>query len=144
MSSVKQISIFLENKCGRLVNVTNILSKYKINIRALTIADTSDFGILRVIVDQPDKACKILRGEGFMASLTDIVAVEVPDHVGGLADVLKYLEDENVNIEYLYSFVEKPGQDALIFMRLEDTEKALQVLKEKNVKTIDGERIYSL
>lgn len=141
---VKQISIFLENKCGRLVRVTQVLGKHKINIRALTIADTSDFGILRIIVDDPDKAHKVLKEEGFIVTETEVVAVEVPDHPGGLATVLGYFEDAGINIEYLYSFVEKPAQDALILMRLEDINKGMEILKEKQVKIIEGERIYSL
>ena len=141
---VKQISIFLENKCGRLVKVTQVLGKHKINIRALTIADTSDFGILRLIVDKPDEAIDVLKSEGFMASATEVIAVEVPDTPGGLARVLEYLEEAKINIEYLYSFVEKPEQDALILMRVENNEKAMEVLKQHQVKIIDGPAIYNL
>ena len=141
---VKQISIFLENKCGRLVKVTQTLGEHGINIRALTIADTSDFGIMRLIVDQPEKAHQVLRDAGFMATETEVVAVEVPDTPGGLADVLEYLEQNSINIEYLYSFVEKPAQDALILMRLENIEKAKQVLAENNINLLEGERLYSL
>ncbi len=141
---VKQISIFLENKCGRLVKVTQVLGKNQINIRALTIADTSDFGILRLIVDKPDEALDVLKKEGFMASPTDVIALEVPDTPGGLARVLEYLEAAEINIEYLYSFVEKPEQDALILMRVENNAKAVDILKAKKVKMIDGPAIYSL
>ncbi len=141
---VKQISVFLENKCGRLVKVTQVLGKHNINIRALTIADTSDFGILRIIVDQPEKAHQVLKEEGFIASETEVIAIEVSDDPGGLAGILSYLEEADVNIEYLYSFVEKPAQDALILMRLEDNEKGVEALKKNNVKIIEGERIYSL
>jgi len=141
---VKQISIFLENKCGRLVKVTQVLGKNQINIRALTIADTSDFGILRLIVDKPDEALDVLKKEGFMASPTEVIALEVPDTPGGLARVLEYLEAAKINIEYLYSFVEKPEQDALILMRVEDSEKAIEILKANRVKIIDGPAIYNL
>ncbi|HOB86599.1 MAG TPA: ACT domain-containing protein [Bacillota bacterium] len=141
---VKQISVFLENKCGRLVRVTQVLGEAGINIRALSIADTSDFGILRLIVDKPDLACQVLREKGFMASETEVIAVEVPDKPGGLAQILTYLEEAQINIEYLYSFVEKPAQDALILMRVENAPEALRILREKQVKVIDGERIYSL
>lgn len=141
---VKQISIFLENKCGRLVSVTRALGKHNINIRALTIADTSDFGILRLIVDQPEKALQVLREEGFMASETEVIAVEVPDRPGGLAGVLEYLEEAGINIEYLYSFVEKPERDALILMRVEDIQKAVDILCSHNVKLREGKAIYSL
>lgn len=133
----KQISIFLENKCGRLVRVTETLGEAKINIRALSIADTSDFGILRLIVDRPEEACRVLREKGFMATETDVIALEVPDVPGGLAKILAYLEKEGINIEYLYSFIEKPAKDALILMRVEDVDRALRVLKENNVSVID-------
>jgi hypothetical protein len=141
---VKQISIFLENKCGRLVRVTQVLGEAGINIRALSIADTSDFGILRLIVDQPDKACEVLKEKGFMATVTEVIALEVPDTPGGLWKILAYLEESSINIEYLYSFVEKPAQDALILMRVENISEALRVLQEKNIPVIGGERIYSL
>ncbi len=141
---VKQISIFLENKCGRLVRVTQVLGEAGINIRALSIADTSDFGILRLIVDQPDKALKVLKEKGFMATATEVIAVEVPDIPGGLAAVLSYLEQASINIEYLYSFVEKPAKDALILMRVENIAEALRVLQENNVPVIEGERIYAM
>ncbi len=141
---VKQISIFLENKCGRLVDVTRTLGRYNINIRALTIADTSDFGILRLIVDQPDKAVEVLKSEGFMASETEVIAIEVPDQPGGLARVLEYLEEAGINIEYLYSFVEKPEEDALILMRVENIARAVEVFRVNNVKVLEGERLYLL
>ncbi len=141
---VNQISVFLENKCGRLVNVCQTLGRENINIRALSIADTSDFGILRLIVDQPERALSVLKEEGFMAMETEVIAVEIPDSPGGLADVLHYLEEAEINIEYLYSFVEKPAKDALILMRLDDIEKAKKVMEEKGIPLIGGERIYSL
>ncbi|NLC11539.1 MAG: ACT domain-containing protein [Firmicutes bacterium] len=137
---VKQISVFLENKCGRLVRVTEALGKNNINIRALSIADTSDFGILRIIVDQTEKAIKILKDEGFIASMTEVIAVKVPDRPGGLAKVLKYLEEKEINIEYLYSFIEKPEEDALILMRVDDIPHALQTLKEKGIETVNKVR----
>lgn len=141
---VKQISIFLENKCGRLVSVTRLLGENAINIRALSIADTSDFGILRLIVDQPEKACRVLQAEGFMASETEVIAVEVPDIPGGLARVLACLEEASINIEYLYSFVEKPARDALILIRVENIPGALRIFNENKIPVIGGERIYSL
>lgn len=141
---VKQISIFLENKCGRMIHVSQVLGRAGINIRALSIADTSDFGILRLIVDQPDKACDILRDKGFMASVTEVIAVEVPDEPGGLARVLSPLEAAGINIEYLYAFVQKRTEDALILMRVENIPAALQALQEKGITVIGSERIYAL
>lgn len=141
---VKQISIFLENKCGRLVRVAQVLGEAGINIRALSIADTSDFGILRLIVDRPQQAAARLREQGFMVTETGVIAVEVPDVPGGLAGVLAYLEEAGLNIEYLYSFINKQSRDALILMRVDNNVAALQVLQEKKVSVIGGEKIHSL
>ncbi len=139
---IKQISVFLENKSGRLVRVARVLGDAGINIRGISIADTSDFGILRLIVDQPDAAVKELKDKGIMATETEVIAMEVPDTPGGLADVLNYLQDAGINIEYLYSFIEKPTTNAIIMMRVEKIEEALEVLKKKNVPIVGGERIY--
>ena len=141
---VKQISIFLENKSGRMTHVSEVLGEAGINIRALSIADTSDFGILRLIVDQPDRACAVLREKGFMASVTEVIALEVPDTPGGLARVLTPLEEAGINIEYLYAFVQKRTEDALILIRVENIESALQALEKEGIPVIGSERIYSL
>ncbi len=139
---IKQISVFLENKSGRLVRVAQILGDVGINIRGVSIADTSDFGILRMIVDQPDKAIAELKEKGVMATVTDVIALEVPDRPGGLAQVLTYLDDASINIEYLYSFIEKPIHSAIIIMRVEGIADALQVLHDNKVPTVPGDRIY--
>jgi len=140
---IKQISVFLENKSGRLIRVAQVLGEAGINIRGLSIADTSDFGILRMIVDQPDKALAELKDKGVMATATEVIAMEVPDTPGGLAEVLSYLEEESINIEYLYSFIEKPTSNAIIMMRVERINDALEVLKKHNVPIVGGERIYT-
>ncbi len=139
---IKQISVFLENKSGRLVRVARVLGEAGINIRGISIADTSDFGILRLIVDQPDEAVKELKDKGIMATETEVIAMEVPDTPGGLARVLEYLQEAGINIEYLYSFIEKPTTNAIIMMRVEKIEAALDVLKKNNVPIVGGERIY--
>lgn len=140
---IKQISVFLENKSGRLIRVAQALGENDINIRGLSIADTSDFGILRMIVDQPDKAIEVLKGSGIMATVTEVIAMEVPDTPGGLAEVLTYMEEAGINIEYLYSFIEKPTTNAIIMMRVERINDALEVLKQNNVPIVGGDRIYS-
>ena len=104
---IKQISVFIENKAGRLHDVAKVLSDNKINIRALSLAETSDFGVLRMIVDKPDEAVKVIKANNFTVRITEVVAVEVPDKVGGLAGVLKIMDSANINIEYMYAFVEK-------------------------------------
>ncbi len=140
---IKQISVFLENKSGRLIRVAQVLGEAGINIRGLSIADTSDFGILRMIVDQPDKALTELKDKEVMATATEVIAMEVPDTPGGLAKILSYLEAEGINIEYLYSFIEKPTSNAIIMMRVERINDALEVLKKNNVPIVGEERIYT-
>ncbi len=139
---IKQISVFLENKSGRLVRVAQVLGDAGISIRGVSIADTSDFGILRMIVDQPDLAITELKDKGIMATVTDVIAIEIPDKPGGLAQVLAYLDQAGINVEYLYSFIEKPTHCAIIMLRVERIAEAMQVLKDNQVPIVSGERIY--
>ncbi|MCL5982893.1 MAG: ACT domain-containing protein [Firmicutes bacterium] len=141
---VRQISIFLENKTGRLAEVTKILGRENINIRALAIADTTDFGILRLIVNRPEEASRVLRQEGFMVSQTEVLAVAVPDRPGGLAGVLAVLSGAGVNIEYLYAFIEKSSADALVIFRVENCDAAIAALREHGIKVLPGEEVYAL
>ncbi|MDN5364545.1 MAG: hypothetical protein PWQ91_1607 [Eubacteriales bacterium] len=141
---VKQVSVFLENKSGRLAEVTSVLGQNNINIRALAIADTSDFGILRMIVSDPEKAYRVLKEAGFTASMTDVLAVEVEDRPGGLAAVLKVLEEAGINIEYIYAFLEKSSQDALVVFRVEQLEEAIRVLAEKGISLLPAEKVYKI
>jgi hypothetical protein len=140
----KQISVFLENKAGRLSHVTRVLGDAGINIRALSIADTSDFGILRVIVNDPEKAYRILKERGFTVSETEVIAVQVPDSPGGLAGVLEEMAATDLNIEYLYAFLGTAGNDALVVFKVEDTEKARTTFQEKGIKFLDENRLYQL
>jgi hypothetical protein len=142
--SVKQISLFLENKKGRLAEVTRTLSREKINIRALSLADTSDFGVLRIIVDDPQKCLSTLKANGFVAQVTDVVAVEVEDRPGGLARVLDALDKEGVNVEYMYAYVEKRKENAIVICRIDDRERALQVLEKAGVPTLNAETLKTL
>jgi len=139
-----QISVFLENRKGRLYDVCSLLGKNKINIRALTIAETEKFGVLRIVVDKPDKAIQILKKNGFVANLTDIVAVEVQDKPGGLAAILKILTLNNINLEYMYGFVEKSSDKALLVFRFDDPDKAITVLKKNKIKIIGSKEIKEL
>lgn len=141
---VQQISIFLENRAGRLNTVTRVLGDEKVNIRALSLADTSDFGILRLIVDQPDKAKTVLTAEGFTLTLTEVIAVEVPDQPGGLADVLALLSNAGVNVEYMYAFVEKATDKAVLVFRFDDTDRAISALQGDGVRILRGEEVLSL
>jgi len=139
-----QISVFLENRKGRLYDVCSLLGKNKINIRALTIAETEKFGVLRIVVDKPDKAIQILKKNGFVANLTDIVAVEVQDKPGGLAAILKTLSANDINLEYMYGFVEKSSDKALLVFRFDDPDKAITVFKRNKIKVVGSKEIKEL
>lgn len=140
----KQISVFLENKAGRLSRVTRVLGEAGINIRALSIADTSDFGILRIIVSDPEKAYRILKDAGFTVSETEVIAVQVPDSPGGLATVLEQMSEANLNIEYLYAFLGTTENDALVIFKVEDFERARQTFQEKGIRFLDEQQLYQL
>jgi hypothetical protein len=141
---ITQISVFLENRKGRLSDVCSLLGSNGVNIRALTIAETESFGVLRIVVDKSDSAIKLLRENQFVANFTDVVAIEVPDQPGGLASVLKVFADNDVNIEYMYGFVEKFSDKALLVMRFEDTDFAQQILAKHNVPVVTEKEIEGL
>ncbi len=141
---VKQISVFLENKSGRLAEVTKRLGENNIDISALSIADTTDFGILRLIVNQPELAEKILKDNGFMVSSTNVIAIGVADKPGGLAVALDTLENEGIGIEYMYAFVGKCSQEALVILRVEDTDTAISALNNKEIKVLSSKEVYGL
>jgi len=141
---VEQISIFIENKSGRLAEVARVLGEKGVNIRALSLADTSDFGILRLIVDNTDLAKETLKAGGFTVSKTEVVAIEVPDQPGGLSSILQVLDDSKINVEYMYAFVERNADNAVIIFRFDDTDGAISTLQKKGVNILPGERIYGL
>jgi hypothetical protein len=141
---VEQISVFLENKAGRLAEVTKVLGEGGINIRALSLADTTDFGILRLIVDQYDQAREILKQHGFTVGKTEVVAIEVPDRPGGLAWVLQILSDSDVNVEYMYAFVQHSGKNAVIIFRFDNLERAIELLQQQGVRIYSGQEVYQL
>jgi hypothetical protein len=142
--SVKQISVFLENKEGRLWEACDTLGKAGVNIRALSVADTEDFGIARMIVDNPERALDSLKKGGFTVGEVDVVAVEVPDKPGGLANVLEILKDAGLNVEYLYCFVDTERKEAVDVMKVEEVKKAEGVLKEKGIKLLQSEEVYNI
>ncbi|OJF76750.1 MAG: amino acid-binding protein [Treponema sp. CETP13] len=126
---IKQISIFLENTTGRLANVTKILKESGVNLRAIMIADTADFGILRVIVDNPDKALTALKTANFTTKTTEVLAVPVNDKVGAMHDMLKLFEENSINIEYIYASLERAGDTAIIIFKVENPKAGLEVLE---------------
>ncbi len=141
---VEQISVFLENKSGRLAEITEVLAKNDINIRALSVADTADFGILRLIVNKVDQAQKVLKENGFTVGKTTVIAVEVPDQAGGLAGVLKTVEADGLNVEYMYAFVNKSGEKAVLIFRFDEMDKAIQSLQKAGLTLLSGEQVSSL
>ncbi len=141
---VEQLSVFLENKSGRLLDVTRVLAEIGVNIRTLSIADTSDFGILRIIVSDNDKAVETLKSRGFTVSKTEVVAVEVPDSPGGLAQILEILNKESINVEYMYAFVERSTVNAVDIIKFDDADRAKKILASNGITILDGSRLYNL
>ena len=142
--SVKQISIFVENKEGRIKKAINTLALENINIRALSIADTTKYGILRLIVSDNEKAIKALEKDGFIVKENEVIILSVPDEPNGLNSTLAVFDEKNINLEYLYAFVSNKTDEAIVVMRLENMEKAIDALKDSNVKVLDTEDIKEL
>lgn len=141
---VQQISVFLENKAGRLANVAQVLRDNGINIRALTIADSSDFGILRMIVNQPEKATEVLKNNGFLVKLNPIVAVEFEDREGLFYDLMKLCDQFKINVEYTYSFVEQHSNRAILFVKFDDPDHAIKIFLENNFHVLSNEEIRKI
>ena len=141
---VKQISVFLENKKGRLLEALETLAKNGINIRALSIADTSEFGILRLIVPEPEQAQKALEKDGFTVGENEVIVVGVNDKPGGLAGVLLVLKSANLNVEYLYAFVARSGNKAVVVLRTENIDSGIKALQKGGVKVLSAQEVYNL
>ena len=140
----EQISVFLENKAGRLAEVAGILAEANVNIRALAVADTSDFGVLRLIVNDNQKAVDALKNRGFTVGKTDVVAVEVEDRPGGLHRILDILHRAGINVEYMYAFVTQSGNNAIMIFRFDNVDDAVSCLLENSVTVINGKEVYTL
>lgn len=137
----EQLSVFLENRAGRLAEVTQTLSDAGINIRALSLADTSDFGILRMIVCDQEKAKVVLKEKGFTLGRTSVVAVEVPDTPGGLNDVLHLVSKHTINVEYMYAFVQRAQESAVMIFRFDKVDQAVDVLLAAGFTIIPAEKL---
>ncbi len=139
--TIPQISVFLENKAGQLADITGILSDNQVNMRAISIAETADYGVLRLIVDDASKASSILLEQGFILTMTPVVGVSVSDTPGGLSKVLGVISRAEIDVEYMYSvFGQKDGQACMIF-RVADTEGLTALLEQSGIGTITGEAL---
>ena len=138
---VKQLSVFIENKSGRLVQITEILGKNQIDIRAVSIADTTSFGILRLIVDDPDRAKIVLREAGFTVSITEVIAIAIEDKPGGLSKALRVLSNAQISVEYMYAFLSREDKTAYVIFRVEDNDEAVQALRKEGIVCLSSEDI---
>jgi hypothetical protein len=139
---IKQISVFLENKVGHLLAVTDELKKANLNIRAISLADSERFGVVRMIVEDPDRAYSVLHEAGHTVRETDVIAAEVEDRPGGLADLLRTFENCSINIEYMYAVVEKKGDKAVIILRVEEVDDALARLSKSAIKLLSNDEVF--
>lgn len=138
---IQQISVFIENRHGSLTDFTQILGENGVDLIALSIADTTNFGILRAIVSDNEKTLKVVRDKGYTANLTEVLAVAVPDVPAGSPGVLKLLRDNDISVEYLYSFVRRVGNDAIIIFRVDQPERAGNLLRDKGVRLLEQDEI---
>ena len=134
---IKQLSIFVENKKGRLADITETISKAGANIRALSIADTTDFGILRLIVDKPDDAAEALRNAGVTVSVTNVIAIGIDDTPGAFSVPMRILSDAEIDVEYMYAFITRKSEKAYVILRVADNDAAAKVLLDKGVELLD-------
>lgn len=141
---IRQLSVFVENKPGRLAEITEVLANADVDIRAISVADTSDFGILRVIVNKPDEAVKALKENGMTVSLTNVIAVGIDDQPGSFAKSVRVLADVGLTIEYMYAFVSRDKGKAYIIIRADDSEKASSVLAESGVHILTADALYNM
>ena len=141
---IKQLSVFVENKPGRLAEITALLAEAGGDIRALSVADTNDFGILRLIVNNPDKAEEVLKGHGYTVALTKVITIGIHDQPGGLATPMKVLYENHISVEYMYAFISKTVNTAYVILRVEDNERAIEVLQANGVKLVSEQEVYSM
>lgn len=140
---IQQLSIFLENKKGRMKKALDVLSDAGINIRALSIADTSDFGILRLIVPEPDQAQKLLEDNDFVVKMGEVVAVQMSDKPGGLSAILGILDESDINLDYLYAFVDEKEEKAIVLLHPENVDDGVEALKKGGAILIPPEEVYN-
>jgi hypothetical protein len=139
---LKQLSLFLENKPGALTRPCQLLAKAKINIHTLSLADTQQFGILRLVIRDWEKAKQVLEKGGCVVKVTDVVAIEVPDRPGGLVEILTVLELAKINVEYMYAFTLKNENRGVLVFRFDDPDKAIVLLQKKTINVLDSVELY--
>ena len=142
--TIKQLSIFVENKPGKLVEALEALSEAGIDLRALALADTSDFGILRVIVDKPDNALAVLQDSGYLVKSNNVLPVAVGDKPGGLAAVMRVLANAGVDVEYTYAFVAHSRDQAYVILRVNDNDAAIKVLADSGISLLSAEQLFGV
>jgi len=142
--TINQLSIFVENKAGTVAEITKSIAKAGVSIRALSVADTQEFGILRLIVDDVEKAKAALHENECVVSITKVIGVEIPDVAGGLSTVLELMSENNINVEYLYAFITISGKHAYVVLRVEDNDKAAKILTESGIKLVTQKDIDEL
>lgn len=141
---IKQLSVFVENSKGKLADCLKILGDAKVDIRAMSIADTRDFGILRIIVSDSEKALEALKKAEFIVSVNEVIGIAVGDEPGALAKVALTLSQKDVNIEYVYAFITASKEFAYVVIRVEDNEKCIEILKENNIRILDENDIQAM
>lgn len=141
---IKQISVFVENRLGRLVEITRKVADAGIDLRAVSLADTSDFGILRLIVDNPEAAEKVLKDAGHTVALTDVIAIGVKDIPGEFCNMLELLSQQNINVEYMYAFTGNHAGTAYVIMKLDNLEEGIELLKKSPVTILKPEDVYNM
>ncbi|MFT3952211.1 MAG: ACT domain-containing protein [Oscillospiraceae bacterium] len=142
--TVKQLSVFVENKPGRLSSITKLLGDNQIDIRAMSIADTKDFGILRLIVNDPDKTLALLKENDYSVTITNVIAIGITDKPGALAGAMETLYANNISVEYMYAFISKTDDTAYIIFRVENNENAISCLSEAGYKILTSAEIYDM
>ena len=142
--TISQLSIFVENKQGTIAGITESLAAAGISIRALSVADTQEFGILRLIVSDIDKAKAVLSDNNCVVSVTKVIGIEIPDTPGGLSKVLRIIADNGINVEYLYAFITVAGENAYVVLRVEDNENAARIMEENGIKLISQHDVEAL
>ena len=139
---IKQLSVFLENKSGRLTELTTILGQANINLSALSIAETSEFGIIRMVTSNPTKGLKILKENNFSVNLTDVICIKTLNQAGALSKYLQHLSDNNVDVEYMYAF--SMGENAYVIIRTESLQKTIDILKNNDAKIVEPDELYNI